>query len=191
MIRDADVETMLLGPVLPGRECGACTICCTVLRVDSPDFRKPEDTPCRHLGTQGCTIHAVRPDICRTWFCAWRRVEGMAEEARPDRSGLLVSLNFERAPRNCFEAVSLTVRLLPGSDAISNGIAAAVLDALCDGLVPVWFSDGEEKMLMHPDREVAEAVLSGAPPPAAIAPEVRAWRDHYRLFAAADRPTAG
>jgi hypothetical protein len=46
-------------------------------------------------------------------------------------------------------------------------------------------------MLMHPDREVAEAVLSGAPPPAAIAPEVQAWRDHYRLFAAADRPTAG
>lgn len=56
----------------------------------------------------------------------------MPEEARPDRSGLLVSLNFVREPQNCFEAVSINVRALVGSDAIESGMAAAVLDSLCD-----------------------------------------------------------
>lgn len=180
---DADLETTLLGPVLDGRICGDCTICCTVLKVDSPDFRKPADVPCHHLGSQGCAIHAVRPSICRTWFCAWRRLADLPDAARPDRSGLLVSLNFVRAPRNCLEGVAINVRLLPGSQAIRNGMAAAVLDRLCTRLVPVWFSDGSEKMLMHPEDDVARHVIAGTPPPARLAREVTAWRTRYAAFA--------
>ena len=108
----------------------------------------------------------------------------MPDEARPDRSGLLVSLNFERAPRNCFEGVSINVRALPGSDAIGNGMAAIVLDSLCNQLVPVWFSDGSDKMLMHPDNEVAQLVLSGEAVPVHLQDEVAAWRERYGLFAA-------
>lgn len=185
---ETDVETSLLGPVLPDRACGACTVCCTTLKVDSPDFKKPAETPCAMLGAQGCSIHAVRPEICRTWFCAWRRVADLPEEARPDRSGLLVSLNFNREPRNCLEGVSINVRMLAGSTAIADGMAARVLDRLCDQLVPVWFSDGSKKMLMHPENDVAEHVISGRPAPAHLRAEVQAWRSRYGVFEA-DEPT--
>ena len=184
MHSETDLEAILLGPVLAGRACGDCTACCTVLTVDTPDFRKPAGTPCTHLASQGCGIHAVRPPICRSWFCGWRRVAGLPDEARPDRSGLLVSLNFERAPRNCFEGVSINVRLLPGSSAIANGMAATILDSLCDQLVPVWFSDGSRKMLMHPENDVASLVISGEPAPAHLQGEVAAWRERYGVFTA-------
>ncbi|WP_277984332.1 YkgJ family cysteine cluster protein [Sphingomonas faeni] len=178
----ADVETTLLGPILLNRECGDCTACCTELTVKTPEFAKPAGTPCIHLCDQGCGIHAVRPRICRTWFCVWRRVASLPDAARPDRSGLLVSLNFVDKPQTCLEGVSIHVRMLAGSDAIANGMAAAVLDAVCDQLVPVWFSDGAEKMLMHPDNDVAGFVLSGEAAPAHLQDEVAAWRERYGVF---------
>jgi len=184
MPAETDLETTLLGPVLAGRDCGDCTACCTVLTVDTPDFRKPAGTPCRHLAGHGCGIHAERPPICRSWFCAWRRVAAMPDEARPDRAGLLVSLNFERAPRNCLEGVSITVRTLAGADAIDKSVAATILDSVCDRLIPVWFSDGAKKMLMHPDNDVAGLVLSGEPAPPHLRDEVTAWRERYGVFAA-------
>jgi Fe-S-cluster containining protein len=183
MDSETDVETILLGPVLANRDCGECTACCTVLTVDSPDFKKPAGTRCVHLGSGGCSIHAVRPNICRTWFCAWRRVAEMPEEARPDRSGLLASLAFVREPQNCFEGVSVTVRALRGTDTIEKGMAAAVLDSVCDRLVPVWFSDGSSKTLIHPENDVARLVISGAPAPAHLQDEVAAWRERYGVFA--------
>ena len=182
MTQDTDLETLLLGPVLPDRDCGGCTVCCVTLKVDTPEFSKPAGTPCQQLTPQGCSIHAVRPPICRTWFCAWRRVAELPDEARPDRSGLLVSINFERAPRNCFEGVCISVRTLPGSDAIASGMAARVLDTLCTQLVAVWFSDGAKKMLMHPEDDVARLVVSGDAPPAHLADEVAAWRERYAAF---------
>ncbi|WP_311271117.1 YkgJ family cysteine cluster protein [Sphingobium sp. WCS2017Hpa-17] len=178
-----DLEAALLGPVLSDRTCGDCTVCCTILTVDTPDFKKQAGTPCAHLSGQGCGIHAVRPHICRTWYCAWRRIAGMSEESRPDRSGILVSLDFVREPRNCFEGVSIMVRLLPGSKAIENGMAGAILDILCDRLVPVWFTDGSKKMLMHPENSVASLVLSGGTAPAHLRAEVIAWRERYADFA--------
>jgi len=184
MQTESNLETLLLGPILADRECGECAACCTVLTVDAPGFSKPAGARCEHLTSHGCGIHAVRPHICRTWFCGWRRVASLPEDARPDRSGLLVSLNFERAPRNCFEGVSINVRALAGSAAIENGIAATILDALCDRLVPVWFSDGSKKMLMHPENDVANLVISGEPAPAHLRDEVAAWRAHYGMFAA-------
>jgi hypothetical protein len=179
---DPDLETALLGPLVADRACGDCTACCTELTVDTPEFAKPAGTPCIHLCDRGCGIHAVRPRICRTWFCAWRRIARLPDDARPDRSGLLVSLNFVSAPQNCLEAVSIHVRMLAGSDAIANGMAAAVLDSVCDQLVPVWFSDGAQKMLMHPDNDVARFVLSGETPPASLQDEVAAWRERYAAF---------
>ncbi len=180
----ADLETTLLGPVLADRACGDCVACCTVLTVDTPDFKKPAGISCKHLASRGCGIHAVRPHICRTWFCAWRRMADMPDEARPDRSGLLVSLNFVHEPRNCFEGISINVRTIAGSGAIESGMARTILDSLCDRLIPVWFSDGSKKMLMHPENDVARLVISGDPAPPHLEDEVAAWRERYGVFAA-------
>lgn len=107
----------------------------------------------------------------------------MREEARPDRAGILVSLDFVREPRNCFEGISIMVRMLPGSEAIENGMAGAILDVLCNGMVPVWFSDGSRKMLMYPENSVAAFVLSGDTAPPHLRQEVAAWRERYATFA--------
>ena len=106
----------------------------------------------------------------------------MPDEARPDRSGLLVSLNFEQAPRNCLEGMSITVRALSNNGPIASSMAAAVLDSVCDRLVPVWFSDGAKKMLMYPDKEIAQLVLSGETAPAHLEGEVATWRERYGAF---------
>lgn len=103
----------------------------------------------------------------------------MAEDSRPDRSGLLVFVNFAREPRNCFEGISITVRMLPGSTAIADGTAGRVLDSLCDQLLPVWFSDGTRQLLMHPANDVAEHVLAGTQAPPHLRDEVDDWRGRY------------
>lgn len=110
----------------------------------------------------------------------------MPDEARPDRSGILVSLDFVREPRSCFEGVSIMVRIHPDSKAIENGMAGTILDSLCDGLVPVWFSNGSKKMLMHPEDNVASLVISGAAAPAHLKDEVAAWRERYDVFGPSD-----
>ena len=77
--------------VVPERACGACTLCCTVLRVD--ELGKPGGVPCRHLraGAPGCGIHATRPTICRRYRCLWLQ-GGLEEEDRPDRLGAVLDL---------------------------------------------------------------------------------------------------
>lgn len=177
-----DLESRIFGPLVADRDCGDCTICCDVLRIDTPDLQKPAGTPCSHLGARGCTIHAVRPEICRAWFCGWRRVEAMPDSARPDRSGLLVSLDFVREPRNIFEGASIVVRSLIGRAAFGSAAAADLIDGLCNQMVPVWIHDGTRKVLVHPEDDVANLVLSGGAAPAHLREEVAAWRNLYGVF---------
>jgi hypothetical protein len=78
------------------RVCGACSLCCTLLRVDA--LAKLGGTPCRHqlVGNPegGCGIHTRRPEICRGYRCLW--LSGSLEESdRPDRLGAVLSLTTE------------------------------------------------------------------------------------------------
>lgn len=74
-----------------GRECGACTACCTVMAVH--ELQKANYEPCCHL-TDRCSIYATRPDSCREWSCLWLKglIEG-DERRRPDQLGLVLSLD--------------------------------------------------------------------------------------------------
>jgi hypothetical protein len=75
------------------RTCGACTLCCVVLRVD--EIGKPGGTPCpklRPAAAEGsCSIHAMRPEICRAYRCLWLQ-GGLDEEDRPDRLGAVLDV---------------------------------------------------------------------------------------------------
>ena len=74
----------------PGRACGECSLCCTVLRVD--ELEKPAGRDCAHQRAGGgCAIHAERPRICRAYHCLWLRGGGEAAD-RPDRLGALVDV---------------------------------------------------------------------------------------------------
>ncbi len=182
MAADADLEQALLGALVAGRECGDCVVCCDVLKIDTPALSKPANMLCRHNTGRGCAIHETRPEICRNWFCAWRRNAAMPEAARPDRSGLLVSLDFNREPRNFLEAVAIVIRALRKDDALDAPLARRLVDLLSSQLVPVWTSDGETKTLVHPRAEVAGAVISGEKPAGRLRSEVGAWRARYDVF---------
>ncbi len=72
------------------RVCGECSLCCTVLRVD--ELRKLGGTPCLHQRSGGgCTIHARRPGICRSYECLWLS-GSLGADDRPDRLGAVVDL---------------------------------------------------------------------------------------------------
>ena len=73
-----------------GRECGACSLCCTVLRVD--ELRKLGGTPCVHQrAAGGCGIYAERPGICRAYRCLWLG-GGLRDEDRPDALGAVLDV---------------------------------------------------------------------------------------------------
>jgi hypothetical protein len=182
MPSNPDLEQALLGPLVAGRECGDCVMCCDVLKIDTPTFRKPAETLCRHSSGHGCGIHATRPEVCRAWFCGWRRIAAMPQDARPDLSGLLVSLDFNRQPRNCLEGVSIVVRSVRDDAELDAPTARRLVDLLSSQLVPVWTSDGAAKTLVHPRGEIATAVISGEPPAERLRAEVGAWRARYDVF---------
>jgi len=75
-----------------GRECGGCTACCTVLKVDEPELKKPSDQVCPNCTQGGCKIYETRPAICRRFECGWKILRYLGEEWRPDRCGVIIDL---------------------------------------------------------------------------------------------------
>lgn len=136
------------------RVCGACSLCCTLLRVD--ELGKPGGTSCVHQCSDGpgCGIHATRPSICRAYRCLW--LQGSLEDQdRPDRLGALLDLRpvgealrlevvlaepgrFDASPR--LQAIAERYR---GSMPVRITDLAAPLDP--DAPFRVLLPDGEEQ----------------------------------------------
>jgi len=75
------------------RRCGACSECCITLEDDD----RPANTPCQHLRAngRGCSRYDRRPETCRLFICTWRAGQTGPDD-RPDRSGVLAHLTFNR-----------------------------------------------------------------------------------------------
>jgi hypothetical protein len=85
--------------LVPGRECGGCTLCCRLPAVDTPELQKQAGVLCDQCTvSQGCAIHAQRPQVCRDWFCGWRRLPRLDEGWRPDRWGVMIALGADQVP---------------------------------------------------------------------------------------------
>ena len=76
-------------PLVPGRQCGACTLCCKVLNI--PALNKPENVWCGHCkqGT-GCTIYQSRPEVCRDFYCSYRLSADIPEVWFPLKSKIML-----------------------------------------------------------------------------------------------------
>lgn len=80
-----------MGLLVTNRDCGACSVCCTALPVDSPELRKLPGEPCIHVDSRGgCGVYTTRFPVCREFYCGWRRLPMLDEGWRPDRSGVLI-----------------------------------------------------------------------------------------------------
>lgn len=83
-----NAQLLLAEGAAPGRACGECTACCTVLA--EVELRKPMRCACVHQRQSGCSIYDARPRACRDFHCLWLRGALPAEVAyRPDRLGVL------------------------------------------------------------------------------------------------------
>ena len=81
-----------------GRECGACTACCTV--SDIVELGKPGGVTCRYERTEpaGCGIYSRRPRCCVEYLCGWRMGIGRADE-RPDVVGYVLGVSEDNIAR--------------------------------------------------------------------------------------------
>ncbi|HSG33314.1 MAG TPA: hypothetical protein VLA37_02185 [Sphingomonadaceae bacterium] len=76
-------------PILPGRSCGSCTLCCRILGVD--EIGKTKGEWCRYCDVgKGCTIYRDRPGECRDFYCGWLTLPMVDEKWFPARSKMVV-----------------------------------------------------------------------------------------------------
>lgn len=100
------------------RECGGCTVCCTVMGV--AEIQKAEYQPCQHaVAGKGCAVYEARPCAsCGAFKCIWlaenERPEHVHEllkdKERPDQCGVLVTPS-----KNAKLAVLVLRESTPGS----------------------------------------------------------------------------
>jgi hypothetical protein len=69
--------------IVPGKSCGSCTVCCTVMGV--PELKKRPWEPCPHVTPGlGCGIYAERPTGCRKFICGWLLDPSMGPDLKPE-----------------------------------------------------------------------------------------------------------
>ncbi len=79
--------------LVPGRECGSCSMCCKVLGI--PETGRPPGQWCRHVVQgRGCAIHSARPDACRAFFCHYLRNPNLGPAWKPDRAKFIIMLEL-------------------------------------------------------------------------------------------------
>lgn len=78
--------------VIPGRECGSCSMCCKVYNI--PQLNKPAGKWCTHCKPgKGCLIHDAVPDQCAEFNCLWRLEEKLLPHWKPDQAKMVVTIN--------------------------------------------------------------------------------------------------
>jgi hypothetical protein len=69
--------------IAPGKSCGSCTKCCTVMSV--PEIKKRAWDECPHVAAGlGCKIYSERPSGCRKFICGWLLDPNMGEDLKPE-----------------------------------------------------------------------------------------------------------
>jgi hypothetical protein len=91
MSTSISIATDTSAHVIPGRECGSCTLCCKVFTI--PEIDKPAGKWCGHCTPgKGCKIHDALPKQCAEFNCLWRTQETLPPAWKPDRSRMVVSV---------------------------------------------------------------------------------------------------
>ncbi|HET9018068.1 MAG TPA: hypothetical protein VFN46_00680 [Acetobacteraceae bacterium] len=127
-------------PLVPGRACGSCNVCCVALTIDEAQMQKLPGHRCRHAQRDnGCAIYEGRPRTCRSFFCGWRTLKWVREPLRPDRSGVLVQLHGEISGQDGTPRLGVIVTLLNGAALRAEGLAETVAAAVA-AEIPVYLS---------------------------------------------------
>ena len=96
--------------LIPGRDCGGCTVCCVWPSINKPEIQKVSGAACRHCSGGGCAINQSRPPVCRSYYCAWRTVDIFDDAWRPDKSGVLAYVERNDAHSRALQELRTAVR---------------------------------------------------------------------------------
>jgi len=119
-------------PLVPGRDCGDCNVCCIALTIDDPGLHKVQGVRCANaLPDNRCGIYAARPGTCSTFHCGWRQLKWVRPSLRPDTSGVLIRLD-RRAVAGT-RVVSVIFTLLHKDALQADGLAEAMATAITTG----------------------------------------------------------
>jgi hypothetical protein len=73
------------------RECGECNICCKGwLKGEAYGHKFYPSQPCFFLG-KNCTIHEIRPDVCKKFNCEWLKNDNFPEWMKPNISNVIIA----------------------------------------------------------------------------------------------------
>jgi hypothetical protein len=180
----SDLADLMFGPSQDDRPCGDCIACCVLPQIDSPELQKPEGVICPNCTGKGCAIYDSRPQVCRTFNCAWKRIASMPLETRPDRLGVMFTIERHLPPRNVFEHLYFVAVAVRDPRALESPMAREALRMLSESVLPVFVSVGGIKTLIHPEPHLADAIMNPAPQrDRALVKQGREWLKRYAPFA--------
>jgi len=125
--------------LVAGRECGECTVCCTVAPVRTATLVKAPNTACPHCVAGGCGIYETRPVECRESFCGWRARPELDAHWRPDICGVMILAEHD-APPPLGGRPGLKFVLVAGDEPLSTDRFIGYVSALIRRDVPVALS---------------------------------------------------
>ena len=121
----------------PERSCGSCTVCCRVLEIRALD--KPAGILCRHNTGTACGIYRERPEACARWYCLWRKIGALPDALRPDRSGVVFSIESRPPIATAPSETCIVGRAVDGAQAFDRwDVAEAFAMFVREGSLPVW-----------------------------------------------------
>ena len=177
---------LMFGPAHDDRPCGDCTACCVVPQIDTAEFKKAEGERCPNCVGGGCAIYDARPGVCRTFNCAWKRIASMPLETRPDKLGVMFTLERRLPARSLFENLYIVGVATGDPAALTSPRAEDVLTMLAEGVLPVFVASDGTKTLAYPGAALADAIANPAPQrDRALVKQGRDWLKRYAPFARA------
>lgn len=124
------------------RRCGSCTVCCTLMNI--PEFNSPAGSHCPNECASGCSIHATKPEACKSYECAWLG-SGLDVEFRPDNIKVMISL-YNTPLGNCVVAQE-TVKGAFWEDKAKSFVAAVAKHE--DAFVLIFY--GKDRQVLFPE----------------------------------------
>jgi hypothetical protein len=143
-------------PLVPGRTCGTCMLCCTVVGVE--ELNKAPGVACSHaVAGSGCTIREERPRSCRRFFCGWRLDPNIDSLWKPSICGFVLTISLRHGAMMVLVDPErpLAWRMAPYYGRLKEWSARAFVE---DKRIVAIVAGGEATVIL-PDRDVPIGVL--------------------------------
>jgi hypothetical protein len=174
-------DPLLTKHLVEGRSCGPCVGCCSIYQIRA--LQKPKYTLCKHCTGTSCAIYNDRPDDCRKFFCLWRRIAAMPEEARPDKIGIVFTYEIYHPPPAPFRKHYIIGRAISDPTVFDKPLGRAAVNMFIrEGSLPVFIAHPLETKMVYPDPAFSDAILNPTTTThVELVAAALAWRKQYGM----------